>query len=300
MLTERLLAVLLDGLIFGAWLFLVSAGLTFVYGVLRALNVAHGSFYALGAYLAATLVGFLVGRGLSPFLSYPALVLAGLLVGFTVGPAVERLLLRRISGRDEVTGLLLTFGLLLIFEDLIKLIWGVTPWTADAPYGALGQLKLGAVTYAVYPLALVGAAALVGAFLWFLTGRTPFGKLITAVIADREVSAALRVDVGRVSNLAFSPGAFLAALGGALVAPMISVVPGISVEVIILAFAVTVIGGLGHIAGAALGALVVRLVRAGALYFFPELDLFLVYALMTLVLIFRPYGLFGRAEIRRI
>ncbi len=300
MLTDRLLAVLFDGLIFGAWLFLVSAGLTFVYGVLRVLNVAHGSFYALGAYLAATLVGLVVGRGLSPALTYPALVLAALLVGLTVGPAMERLLLRRLAGRDEVTGLLLTFAVLLIFEDVIKLIWGVTPWAADAPYGALGQLKLGTVTYAVYPLALIGVAALMGVLLWFLTGRTAFGKLVSAVIADREVSAALGVDVGRVSNLAFSLGTFLAALGGALVAPMISVVPGISVEVIVIAFAVTVIGGLGNVAGAALGALVVGLVRTSALYFFPELDLFLVYALMTLVLIFRPYGLFGRAEIRRI
>ncbi len=300
MLSERLLAVLFDGLIFGAWLFLVSAGLSFVYGVLRILNVAHGSFYALGAYLAATLVGLVVGRGLGVALTYPALVLAALLVGLTVGPAMERLLLRRLAGRDEVTGLLLTFAVLLIFEDVIKLIWGVTPWSADAPYGALGQLKLGAVTYAVYPLALIGVAALMGALLWFLTGRTAFGKLVRAVIADREVSAALGVDVGRVNNLAFSLGTFLAALGGALVAPMISVVPGISVEVIVIAFAVTVIGGLGNVAGAALGALVVGLVRASALYFFPELDLFLVYALMTLVLIFRPYGLFGRAEIRRI
>lgn len=297
---ERALAVFLDGLIFAAWLFLVSAGLTFVYGVLRVLNVAHGSFYALGAYLAATLVGFVLGRGLGVGLTYPALVVAALVVGVAVGPAIERVLLRRIQGRDEVTGLLLTFAVLLVFEDLMKLIWGVTPWSADAPYGALGHVRLGAVTYAVYPLALVGVAGLVGVGLWLIVNRTPFGKLVVSVIADREVSAALGVDVGRVNNFAFTLGATLAALGGALVAPMISVVPGISVEVVIVAFAVTVIGGLGNIGGAALGAVVVGLVRAAALYFFPELDLFLVYGLMTLVLIFRPYGLFGRPELRRI
>jgi branched-chain amino acid transport system permease protein len=297
---ERLPAVFLDGLIFAAWLFLVSAGLTFVYGVLRVLNVAHGSFYSLGAYLAATLVGAIVGRGLSVLLTYPALLAAALVVGLAVGPLMERVLLRRIQGRDEVTGLLLTFAVLLIFEDVTKLIWGVTPWSADAAYGALGQVRLGTVTYAVYPLALVGVGAAVGAGLWALVNRTPFGKLVSSVIADREVSAALGVDVGRINSFAFTLGAILAALGGALVAPMISVVPGISVEVIIVAFAVTVIGGLGNIAGAALGAVAVGLIRAAALYFFPELDLFLVYAIMTLVLIFRPYGLFGRPEVRRI
>jgi branched-chain amino acid transport system permease protein len=297
---ERLPAVFLDGLIFAAWLFLVSAGLTFVYGVLRVLNVAHGSFYSLGAYLAATLVGAIVGRGLSVLLTYPALLAAALVVGLAVGPLMERVLLRRIQGRDEVTGLLLTFAVLLIFEDVTKLIWGVTPWSADAAYGALGQVRLETVTYAVYPLALVGVGAAVGAGLWALVNRTPFGKLVSSVIADREVSAALGVDVGRINSFAFTLGAILAALGGALVAPMISVVPGISVEVIIVAFAVTVIGGLGNIAGAALGAVAVGLIRAVALYFFPELDLFLVYAIMTLVLIFRPYGLFGRPEVRRI
>lgn len=133
-----------------------------------------------------------------------------------------------------------------------------------------------------------------------MVNRTPFGKLVTSVIADREVSAALGVDISRVNSVAFTLGTVLAALGGAVVAPMISVVPGISVEVVIVAFAVTVIGGLGNIAGAAVGAVVVGLVRAVALYFFPELDLFLVYAMMTLVLIFRPYGLFGRPEVRRI
>lgn len=159
---ERLFPVLLDGLIFAAWLFLVSAGLTFVYGILRVLNVAHGSFYALGAYLAATLVGVVVGQGWSVFLVYPALLVAALAVGLAVGPAMERVLLRRIQGRDEVTGLLLTFAVLLVFEDVTKLIWGVTPWSADAAYGALGQVRLGAVTYAVYPLALVGVGAVVG------------------------------------------------------------------------------------------------------------------------------------------
>src|SRR5579885_931605 len=115
---DRLLAVFLDGLIFAAWLFLVSAGLSFVYGVLRVLNVAHGSFYSLGAYLAATLVGAVVGRGLSVLLTYPALLAAALVVGLAVGPPMERVLLRRIQGRDEVTGLLLTFAVLLIFEDI--------------------------------------------------------------------------------------------------------------------------------------------------------------------------------------
>jgi len=290
----------LDGLILASWLFLVSVGLTFIYGVLRILNVAHGSFFALGAYMGASAVVAYLRTGAVPELTYLILLGAALVIGLVVGPAVERILLRRVYGREEVAQLLLTFALFLVLEDVMKLAWGVSPYFADKPYAFLGQVRVGGVTYARYPFLLTGVALVCGALLWWFINRTRLGKIILAVIADREVSAVLGIDVGRVYTLAFVLGTILAALGGAFVAPMVAVVPGIGLEVIVLAFAVVAIGGMGSVGGAALGSLLVGLTRAAAIHLYPELDLFAIYLVMALVLLFRPEGLFAEVELRRI
>jgi branched-chain amino acid transport system permease protein len=295
--------VLLNGVLFASYLFLVSAGLTFIYGVMRILNVAHGSLYGLGAYMGAWLVLRLWPGGAGPLpqaWSYLVLLVGAVLVGVTVGPLLERVFIRRVADRGEVIPLILTFALFLILEDVMKLIWGVDPYLADMPYSRLGSISLAGVSYPVYQCLLPFMALLAAGILWFVVNRTRFGKLVIAVIADREVSAALGVNVPRVYTFAFTLGAVLAALGGAFVAPMSSVVPGISVEVIILAFAVTTIGGLGSVPGAAIGAILVGLLRALAVQRFPEFDLFVVYALMALILLIRPRGLFGGLEMRRI
>jgi branched-chain amino acid transport system permease protein len=300
---DQLIIVTLNGVLFASYLFLVSAGLTFIYGVMRILNVAHGSLYGLGAYMGAWLVLRLWpgGTGALPTtFSYVVLVLGGVFIGVTVGPLLERAFIRRVADRGEVIPLVLTFALFLILEDVMKLIWGVDPYLADMPYSRLGSLSVAGVSYPVYQCLLPLVALVAGGLLWYVVNRTRFGKLVIAVIADREVSAALGVNVPRIYTFAFTLGAVLAAVGGALVAPMGSVVPGVSVEVIILAFAVTTIGGLGSVPGAAIGAVMVGLLRAVAVQRWPEFDLFVVYALMALVLLIRPRGLFGGVEVRRI
>jgi len=297
---STLLAVLVDGFIYAGWLFITAAGLTIIYGVMRILNMAHGSLYALGAYAAASLAGAWLRAGWAPMGSYAMLILAALLVGLVVGPLVERGLLRFCYGRDEVVLVLVTYALFLIIEDLIKLAWGVESYFVSEPYGLLGNVELGALSYPLYSAVLVGAAVVVGIGLRFGIYGTRYGKLLTAVIHDREVSSAMGIDVNRVYLVTFTLGTMLAAIGGALTAPTVSVVPGMGVEVIVLAFAVVVIGGLGSMQGAALGALIVGLVRSAAVHFFPQVELFSIYLVMALVLAVRPRGLFVAAEARKI
>lgn len=292
--------ILLDGVLYAAMLFLVAAGLTLVYGVMRILNIAHGSFYALGAYAGTFLVLVYLRTEGPPLLVYLAILAGALLAGAITGPLVERLLLRPIYGREEVVQLLVTFSLFLILEDVIKLIWGVQPYYVAKPYALLGTVRIAGVTYAWYQLLLVGVAIVTGVILWQAIRGTRLGRMIVAVTADREISMALGINVGRVYTLAFTLGAVLAALGGALVGPLIAVTPGISVEAIVLAFAVVVIGGLGSLEGAALGALIVGIARAAAVQLFPEVELATVYLIMVAVLLFRPQGLFGEMEMRRI
>jgi len=295
-----LLVVGLDGLTYASWLFLVSAGLTFTYGVLRVLNLAHGNLYALGAYLGATLVLHYAATGSTPALTYALLLIAALVIGAVVGPLIERFFLRRVYSRDEEVQLLLTFSISLILEDVVKLVWGVTPIFADLPYTYLGRVRLGGVNYAWYPFLLAAIALAIGGLLWLVVTRTRLGKILTSVITDREVSLTLGINVPRVYTLAFTAGAVLAALGGALTAPMFSLVPGVGADVLVTSFAVIAIGGLGSIGGAALGSLLVGMARSFAVYKFPELDLFVIYLIMALVLLFRPQGFFGEIEVRRI
>jgi branched-chain amino acid transport system permease protein len=297
---QLLLVVVLDGLTYASWLFLVSAGLTFTYGVLRVLNLAHGNLYALGAYLGATLVLRYAATGAAPALAYGLLFLAAVVIGLLVGPLIERVFLRRVYARDEEVQLLLTFSISLILEDVVKLVWGVNPIFADLPYTYLGRVRLGGINYAWYPFLLAAIALAMGGLLWFIVTRTRLGKVLASVIVDREVSLTLGINVPRVYTWAFTAGAVLAALGGALTAPMFSLAPGVGAEVLVTSFAVIAIGGLGSIGGAALGALVVGLARSAAVYFFPELDLFAIYLIMALVLLFRPQGFFGEIEVRRI
>ena len=295
-----LVSVLVDGIIYSSYLFIIAVGLTLIYGVMKILNMAHGSLYALGAYVAATLVGAWFTAGLNPYGSFALLIVAALLVGAVAGPVVERGLLRFMYGKDEIVLILVTYSVFLILEDLIKLVWGVESYSAYQPYGLLGNFDVGQLPYTVYDALLVAIAILVGAAVTFVLTRTRQGKLLVAVIHDREISAAMGINVERVYFVTFTIGTMLAALGGALIAPKVSVVPAMGVEVIVLAFAVVVIGGLGSLPGAALGALIVGLVRSAAVHYLPEIELFSIYLVMALVLIVRPKGLFSAAEARKI
>ena len=294
------LTIAIDGLTYASWLFIVALGLTLVFGVLKILNIAHGSFYALGAYVTATLVSLASAWLLPPAMSLVAMLLAAVLVAVLVAPLTERGMLRFFYGRDEVLLVLVTYALFLMMEDLTKLIWGANPFYVSEPYGLFGNIDIGSQTYVGYDFMLVGLAVVVGVGVWWGLNRTRFGKIVTAVIHSAEVAASMGIQVSRVYRVAFSMGIFLAALGGAFTAPMLSVQPGLSVGVIIISFAVVIIGGLGSIEGAAIGALIVGLARAFAVHVWPVAELFSVYAVMVVVLMFRPQGLFQRIQARKI
>jgi branched-chain amino acid transport system permease protein len=297
---ELAATILVDGLIYASWLFVVALGMTLVFGVLKILNIAHGSLYAVGAYAAASAVGLAASLGLAPAFSLLAMLLAAVAVALLLGPALERGLLRLFYGRDEVVLLLVTYALFLILEDGVKLVWGVNPYYVSEPYQLFGNVTLGSLFYVGYDLALIALAVVCGVVVWFGLNRTVSGKIVLAVIHNHEMSASMGVNVNRVHWIAFTFGVFLAALGGAFTAPMISVQSGISVSVIIVSFAVVIIGGLGSIEGAAIGAVIVGLARAAAVHLLPEAELFSIYLVMAAVLIFRPEGLFQRVAARKI
>lgn len=299
---DLLAVILVDGLIYGAWLFIVSVGLTLVFGVLNVLNIAHGSLYAIGAYTTASAVGLYFANGGDgfPLASYAVMVLAAALVAVVVGPILERGLLRYFYGRGEVVIVLVTYGVFLILEDVMKLVWGVDPYFVSQPYALLGNFELGPLVYVAYDFLVIAVAIAVGLLVWFVLNRTRKGKIVLAVIHDREMSETMGVNVRRVYVVSFSAGVFLAALGGAITAPMISVTPGLGVSVIITAFAVVIIGGLGSIEGAAIGAVLVGIARAASVHIVPEAELFIIYLVMAVVLLFRPEGLFQKIQARKI
>lgn len=296
----EILTILVDALIYASWLFIVALGLTLVFGVLKILNIAHGSFYALGAYAAASFVGWGASLQWAPAFSLVAMLLAAVAVAAIVAPLTERGLLRFFYGRDEVLLVLVTYALFLIAEDLTKLIWGANPYYVSEPYGLFGTVELGPQMWVGYDFGLVALAVVVGLAVWWGLNRTRQGKIVLAVIHSAEVASSMGVNVSRVYMLAFSAGIFLAALGGAFTAPMISVQPGLSVGVIIVSFAVVIIGGLGSIEGAAVGALIVGLARSIAVHTAPVAELFSIYIVMAVVLMFRPEGLFQRIQARKI
>jgi branched-chain amino acid transport system permease protein len=292
--------ILVDGLVYASWLLIVSIGLTLIFGVMKVLNVAHGGFYSMGAYAAAWSVGLYFEAGWAPAGSFLLLALAALVVGIILGLALERGLLRFVYGRDDVLVVLVTYAAFLILENLVLQIWGVDAYPAYQPAALLGTIAIAGLPFNTYELMLVPlAGAISGGLAWALA-RTRLGKLLRAVIHDREMAEAFGIDVARLFTVTFVIGAVLGALAGAVTAPTISVVPGIGVEVIVLAFAVVVTGGLGSVPGTIVGALIVGIARAAAVHLLPQVELFVIYGVMSLVLILRPQGLFAQAQMRRI
>ena len=297
---DQVLPVVADGVIYSAWLFIAALGLTLIYGVMKIVNVTHGSFYALGAYAGASLTGAWLARGYPPMASYAVLLGGAVLVTLVFAPLIERAILRFMYAKDEVVILLITYALFLILEDTIKLIWGVNPYFVAEPYALLGNFSVGGLPYPTYNLILVVLAVVAGGGLAWLLGSTRVGKLLLAVIHDPEVSRAMGIDVARYYLCTFTFGSMLAAVAGAFTAPTVSVVPGLGIEVIVLSFAVVVIGGLGSLPGAALGAVIVGVVRSVSVHYLPSVELFVIYFVMAMVLVLRPRGLFSLAEPRRI
>jgi branched-chain amino acid transport system permease protein len=289
---------ILNALFYAAVLFLIAAGLSLIYGVMRIVNLAHGTLYALGAYITAWIVGGAVGHALSGTLGLVGLLLLlpiGAIAIAIIGAAIEPTLLRPLYRRPEEYHLLLTFGLLMILEDMMKLLFGGTPLAAGEIMDFMGSIPVGRLLYPTYNLfvILVGLLAAVG--LWWFIYRTKFGVILRATSQDRRMASALGLNVGRIYVQAFAIGCFMAGLGGAVVVPAQAAVLGMGIEALILAFVVVVIGGLGSLEGALIGALIVSLVRTAGIQFFPEIELAVLYLIATVVLLVRPTGLFGRA-----
>ena len=285
---------LLNSLFYASVLFLIAAGLSLIFGVMRIVNLAHGSLFAIGAYIGAWLVGRAIGLGVPVTWLLLVIPIAALAVAL-VGIVIEPLLLRPFYRRAEEYQLLVTFGLLLILEDLMRLVWGGLPLTADTVMDALPVVHIGGLVYPGYNILVIGIGIAAAILLWVVIYGTKFGVLLRATSQDRRMASALGLNVGLVYVAAFAIGCFMAGLGGAIVVPSHAAVLGMGVEALVLAFVVVVVGGLGSLKGALVGALIVSFVRTAGIQFFPEVELAVLYLIAAVVLIARPTGLFGTA-----
>jgi len=274
-------------------LFLVAAGLQLVFGVTKILNLACGSFYALGAYAGVSAVRWALGAGLPAPLFLPVLLGAGLALA-VIGPVIERLL-RPIYDRDESFQLLLTFALVLMFEDVIRFFWGTAPHQLGNVYLAYGRLRVGALTVPTYNLVVIAFGAAIAVGMGLVLARTRFGRIVRATAENREMAEAMGVDMAHVYARVFTLGVALGTVGGALVIPATAAINEMGIDVIVEAFAVVVIGGLGSMRGAFAGALIVGVVKAVAIATWPEVEMLAVYVIVIAVLVLRPAGLFARA-----
>ena len=291
----EVLAQTVNGLFYAAILFLMASGLNVIFGVLGILNLAHGSFYMVGAYIAYTVM--IIALGSVGWGSFAAAAVAAAVVVAVLGVAVERGLLRPLYGKREELQLLLTFGLILIFDDLVKMIWG--PQYLGFPRLPGGSFKVGAHEIPHFSIFAIIVGFAVAGLLHYFFNNTITGKRITAAAYDKDTAAALGINVDRLMVLTFALGSALAGLSGAVAGPLYSAQPGMGLEVIIHSFAVIVIGGMGSILGALVGSVIIGLSRSAMYILYPRLDIVLIYVIMILVLLFKPAGLFGRQEVVR-
>jgi len=285
-----LFAQSLSGLTAAMFLFLIASGLSLIFGVLRVLNFAHGSFYMLGAYLAYQVVQW-VGTGTGRF--WWAVIGAALGIAI-LGGLVERLLLRHLYAKEELYQLLFTYALVLVLGDVAKRLWGTGQLSISRPPGLTGALEIFGTRLPHYNLFILLLGPAIALAFWAVLHRTRAGRYIRAAAQDREMLGALGVNVTSLYTGVFVIGSFLAGLGGALVTPVKTVVPGMDVEIIVEAFIVVVIGGLGSFWGTFLGSIVYGQVLSFGILIFPRFSIFSVFALMAVVLIVRPWGLLGK------
>jgi branched-chain amino acid transport system permease protein len=289
---DFLLIYLLNALLYASVLFLIAGGLSLIYGVMRIVNLAHGNLYAFGAYVTAWTVGLLAGGAPAPVLYL--LLPAGAVAAAALGAVLEPTLLRPFYRRAEEYQLLVTFGLLMILEDVLRFLWGPYPLSASVLWENMGSLSIGGNPYPSYNLLVIAVGAAAAVFLWAFIYKTRFGVVLRATSQNMRMAQALGVNVNRVYVEAFTIGCFMAGLGGAIIVPSQSAVLGMGVDALVLAFIVVVIGGLGSLEGALVGALIVGVVRELGITFFAEIELAVLYLIAAIVLLVRPAGLFGR------
>ncbi len=295
MLTN-ILNILFSGVFHASTLFLVAAGLQVVFGVQKVFNLACGSFYALGAYVGVTVVKVFVAGGLPTPLFILPLILSGLLLAF-IGPIIERGLIKFVYNRDESFQLLLTFALVMMLEDIIRIIWGTSPQTTGGVELIYGQLHLLGATLPVYNLIVILCSLAIAALIGYILVKTKFGRILRATADNKEMGEAMGINMRWVYIKVFTLGTVLGTLGGALVIPATAAVSEMGVELIVLAFAVVVIGGLGSMKGAFMGALAVGVLKSIAISTYPELEMLTIYLIVIAVLVIKPQGLFGGGKV---
>ena len=280
------------GLANGMLLFLVASGLSLIFGLSRVINFGHGALFMIGAYLAYSVVG----TNSPDLVTFIAMLFAATIGLFVVGVAFEMAILRRIYNSPQAFQLLVTFGLALIAGDAVRLIWGPAEKSIPLPPIIDDVIQLFGVTFPLYRALLIAIGAAVCLALWWLLYRTHWGVLVRAATADREMLRALGVNVRRIYTVIFGVGAALAGLAGALMAPIVSIGPGLHADVLTEAFVVVAIGGLGSFPGALVGALLVGQANAFGILSFPQMSIVVPFVLMAVVLILRPRGLMGHIE----
>jgi branched-subunit amino acid ABC-type transport system permease component len=284
---EKLVFQGLIGLSFSMYLWLLASGLTLVFGVLGVLNFAHGSLFMLGAFAAFTFYGKL---GINFFLS----ILLSLISVGIVAAIFERFFLRKIYDIDLPYQLILTFGFILIFDDLVKMVWGGVAMIPPMPRFFEGNLSIFGRPFPIYNLFIIFSGLVVALVLWLALEKTWWGRMIRASASDREMASAIGINIPILFTTVFVFSAMLAALGGALGTPVRVVAPGIGTAMIIQAFVITVIGGLGNLKGAFVGALIVGILTSFGILLFPVFELFIIFVVMAIVLMVKPEGLFGK------
>lgn len=284
----------LNGLSHSMSLFITAAGLTLILGVLRVLNFAHGVFFMIGGYVTSSVVMALPTGTFSFWIAAVAAAAALAAIAFVI----ERTMLRYLYDRDHLYQLLFTFAIVLLFGDLVKAVWGTNVLSVSFPPGFDGATNLGITYYPTYRLLLCVIGVIVAVGLWYGVNRTRWGRIVRAATQDREMLSALGINVGRVYMLVFLAGSALAGLGGALAAPAVSLHQGMDAEIIVECFIIVIIGGLGSLGGAFLGALILGQLNAFGILLVPQFELVLIYLMMVAVLMVRPWGLLGRPEVR--
>jgi branched-chain amino acid transport system permease protein len=277
---------LLNGIVQGVIYALVAAGLTLIFGMLDIPNFAHGAFYALGAYVAFTVIASTGNFWLA--IAVVPLVVAGL------GLLVDAFAMRRLARAGHVYQILFTLGLVLIVQETIVLIWGADPTSVDVPRGLDGGVPMGVVSFPYYRLFLVAASAMVIGVVWLGLERTKYGAIIRAGIDDPEMVDCIGIDVQRLFTIVFGIGVGLAGLAGALILPIRGGQPAMGQELMAISFAVVVIGGLGSYLGAVVGGIFVGLTQAIMTIVYPAASEVAIFAAMALVILVRPQGLFGK------
>lgn len=279
---------LLNGVQYGLLLFLVASGLTLVFGILGVINLAHGAFYMLGAYLAWAIAGY---TG-----SFALALIGALAISFALGIALEEVFVKRMIGRDHLAQVLLSFGLILVIDEVRQIVFGKDVHSVAPPSWLAGSIQLTEVlSYPIYRLALCVVCLILAGVIFYVIQKTRLGMVIRAGAENRDMTRALGVPFDLVNRYVFAGGIALAALGGVLVAPVSTVFPGMGDGMLILSFVVVVLGGIGSVAGAAIGALLIGLTDTFGKVFFPQISSILIYVLMAGVLLWRPNGLLGKA-----